>query len=580
MFRDILITVNNSLINLKMELRKIRKKIYIYLLLSIKLFCLTYDEFDSEMKKYKVDEKNKYECLEFFEEKGIDVFLKNKPMELSDEKYKKALLSYGYLILNDGEREKLNIIKESLRKYAFLDADVCLFIGRAEDNLEEVCKNFKRYLAFKNIEETVPDDVKNLLGNEYDNFLNKKSEEVNKKLKNKIVDNFLKENSKKNSYVDFVFNTKTANEYLIGFVGCKCSTSGIYVYNSETNKSKQVVKYYNSYIRKIKKGKANYLFYKVAGLSENVGFEGYKALNLENYEETELYVGEFDKDTKGYGRGESIGLYKEGLISLSYYMNEDLFSIYYKLENSKKNIFDFKKEFEITEKTISDNKNYNLSAVLDDKEIMISYLPTMNEGVVSKGLKNSPLIEIYKNSGGYFLGNAAVKISQYNNECTGEQPTVIESKKNPIMFLVNPKLPLGKVESFEMKNMNFFPNNKFYFTFKNEDYFFRSEGEGETPYGLSYEQIKEYDSSEVRNYKVYFGNKIGNEELILEVEYFHGSFLKLIFAGDLDKDGKPDFIFNVSSDYECEEIVVFLSSKHAKGRLLKRVTSASFDFAC
>lgn len=84
---------------------------------------------------------------------------------------------------------------------------------------------------------------------------------------------------------------------------------------------------------------------------------------------------------------------------------------------------------------------------------------------------------------------------------------------------------------------------------------------------------------EVENYKLYLtvGNK---EQLLLTEKSFNDTFVILLFAGDIDGDGKLDFIFEANRHYEEERVVLFLSSKAKSGEAVKKVSEIAIGFDC
>lgn len=56
-------------------------------------------------------------------------------------------------------------------------------------------------------------------------------------------------------------------------------------------------------------------------------------------------------------------------------------------------------------------------------------------------------------------------------------------------------------------------------------------------------------------------------------EGFSDQHCELIWAGDLDGDGKLDLLMNLSDHYNVSEVTLFLSSRRAPGTLVKRVAS-------
>ena len=84
----------------------------------------------------------------------------------------------------------------------------------------------------------------------------------------------------------------------------------------------------------------------------------------------------------------------------------------------------------------------------------------------------------------------------------------------------------------------------------------------------------------VKDYKLYISADAGPESLFLQQESFNDTFVELLFIGDIDRDGKPDFIFGANRDYEEERVILYLSSKAEKGKIIKNVSEIAVQFDC
>jgi hypothetical protein len=56
--------------------------------------------------------------------------------------------------------------------------------------------------------------------------------------------------------------------------------------------------------------------------------------------------------------------------------------------------------------------------------------------------------------------------------------------------------------------------------------------------------------------------------------------MSLIFIGDIDGDGAPDFIFDTSNNYELTSVALFLSTKAEKGKITKKVAALGIWYDC
>ncbi len=77
----------------------------------------------------------------------------------------------------------------------------------------------------------------------------------------------------------------------------------------------------------------------------------------------------------------------------------------------------------------------------------------------------------------------------------------------------------------------------------------------------------------IKNYKLYLSDG-NNEQLITTVTSFQDTSPDILWIGDLDEDGKPDFAVRTTTWYEDERIELYLSSVAPKGEFVKFVSEA------
>jgi hypothetical protein len=118
------------------------------------------------------------------------------------------------------------------------------------------------------------------------------------------------------------------------------------------------------------------------------------------------------------------------------------------------------------------------------------------------------------------------------------------------------------------------------FTFNNVNYTLRGEGKVLSEEKVSTDDDKIEIFKKVEDYKLYL--TIGNnpEKLILTEASFNDTFVEFLFAGDIDGDGKLDFVFGANRDYEEERVILFLSSKAENENSVKKVSEIAVQFDC
>lgn len=187
-------------------------------------------------------------------------------------------------------------------------------------------------------------------------------------------------------------------------------------------------------------------------------------------------------------------------------------------------------------------------------------------------------VDLYQKNGAYYLGKPDFEIEKGFDDCSGDSLVSINSRNNTMLLMDYPGLKLGKIKSFKIDKNKVWPNEKVTYVFNNVSYTLRAEGKI-----ISSEVHADGDKQEVfkvvENYKLYLtvGNK---EQLLLTEKSFNDTFVILLFAGDIDGDGKLDFIFGANRHYEEERVVLFLSSKAKNGEVVKKVSEIAIGFDC
>jgi hypothetical protein len=103
---------------------------------------------------------------------------------------------------------------------------------------------------------------------------------------------------------------------------------------------------------------------------------------------------------------------------------------------------------------------------------------------------------------------------------------------------------------------------KYSFSFGRKTYTFRAEG------SIHNKKPDDYWYN-VDDYKFYLSDG-KNEQLVLtDLSEFDDTSPEILWLGDLDRDGKPDFVVRTRTWYEDEQIELYLSSIAEKGELVK-----------
>ena len=189
-------------------------------------------------------------------------------------------------------------------------------------------------------------------------------------------------------------------------------------------------------------------------------------------------------------------------------------------------------------------------------------------------------IDLYEQNGEYYLGKADFKIEKGFDECSGDSLISIIPKNKSIVFMDYSGLKLGKIKSLKINKDKIWPAEEVTYVFNNINYTLRAEGKVLSSEIVSTDDNKEEVFKKVENYKLYLTAGNTTEKLLLTEQSFNDTFVVLLFAGDIDGDGKLDFVFSANRDYEEERVILFLSSKAKSGEAMKRVSEVAVQFDC
>ena len=188
--------------------------------------------------------------------------------------------------------------------------------------------------------------------------------------------------------------------------------------------------------------------------------------------------------------------------------------------------------------------------------------------------------ELYEEKDNYFLDKADYSITNGTDECTKSQTKTIKTRRKTLLLIDNSILKKGKVDIVRDLKNTIWPEEEFVFVFKGKTFSLKAEGKI-----LNTEQITDVDGiaktwHEVSDYKLYLKSENSDEELIINEPSFNDTFVKLLFVGDIDNDGQPDFIFDAPRDYEENRVLLFLSSDAMDGKIVPKSAEISIQFDC
>lgn len=206
-----------------------------------------------------------------------------------------------------------------------------------------------------------------------------------------------------------------------------------------------------------------------------------------------------------------------------------------------------------------------------------------------KNVNKKVWFEIYKNTktNKWKIEKADLKISYGFDECVGEEVMIIQSKhdnavlfftpseglsQNPTTILEDKPLSFGKATSFKLNEINY--------TLSLSGKMRNIEGKNSSTGQNPNESEDKNSISEIKKFNLFFSSEKAKQYTIAEMSELSDDSPRIIWAGDLNDDGLPDMILDLSEDYESLHLFFFLSDKNDKKKPLKKIGDAREVFDC
>ena len=178
-------------------------------------------------------------------------------------------------------------------------------------------------------------------------------------------------------------------------------------------------------------------------------------------------------------------------------------------------------------------------------------------------LINKNWVELYKDGKDYYVGKARYSIQKKEDACVGGMTPHLSGKRNTILFVNQLPVSQGKVKAadVEISDTTFLaPGTTSRFAFAGKRYELVAKAQGEDVY---------------KNYTLL----LNGERICREAEV-NGAYFRLLFAGDLDGDGKLDLVLSLPLHYENLRVVLFLSSCAPPDLQIGKASEIVDDFSC
>ena len=181
-------------------------------------------------------------------------------------------------------------------------------------------------------------------------------------------------------------------------------------------------------------------------------------------------------------------------------------------------------------------------------------------------------VELYKKGQKYYLSKAEYTIGKEWDEIIGDSVSTLTSKRKVLLYINHLPSKMGKVKyidlhippKFFVDGVYLNPGTPLRFTFEGKHYELTTKEKVFTKHGnQSYEGIILLN-----------GKQIVRRTNLDKVDF------TLMFAGDIDGDGKLDLVFNLSGVFGEVYVALYLSSCALPGQLVRKVAEVVDDYGC
>lgn len=198
---------------------------------------------------------------------------------------------------------------------------------------------------------------------------------------------------------------------------------------------------------------------------------------------------------------------------------------------------------------------------------------------VWKGAETKQWLALVQNDSTFELQPAQLEITPFYDPVNDKGRQVRSGREvrgehqHTLLFITGmDKLKLGIVDTVGYPSQVILPNTSVDLQYKGKTYTLTASGDSVQNESSESYSLKNYSwsVSSIRN-----GKKITQQ--LASDEDFESAIYVLLWAGDLDRDGIPDLLADLSNHYNTSQVALFLSSRADKGKLYKRVATFRTD---